>query len=937
MNHHLRINLAILAIAFAAAAAQEAQAATVRVGLSTRETFVGAPVTLSIQVASAKNVTPPTLPAVDGLTIKSLGEPSRSTQIMSVNGHTTTTTTQVFAFEVTPQRGGTFQIPAITIHADGIDKQTRPLEFVASKSETGDLMFVEIAGKEKEIYVGQALHLTLKIVLRPYTDVGKKITLSEGDMWKMISERSEWGPFAERMQLYADQGRRPSGTEVLRKDHDGTEHNYYQYEIEATIYPKRPGKIDGDNVKIIADYPTAIGKARDPFAGFFDDMQLPGGRPPGFGDDDLSMFGSRLVVQSVRPVVGRAAVEPINVLPIPTADRPADYRGAVGTYHIAVDASPTHVKAGDPINLFIGISGTGPMELVQAPPLAEVPALSADFKAPNEPLAGFVKGDRKIFQTTIRPRKQGITQIPPIPFSFFDPTAGKFVTVQSGPISVQVDKAEMLALDGIAATTKEKDSSPTGSRAATAGSSTSLAVFTGDDVLNTQTVWSPNRILWLLLFAAPPIGVFALFLSRREDLSHLSYWFSSASHELKSALANASGTAEVGAALKRYARHIYQRKGATADAESITGALRASGARDLAIRFETLLNECSTEYCPELTMSDEWFADLKLRAQQWASDVQSFSRRSSPKPNPRPNTQAKRAQITSVAKRTSLVSLAMTIASTLFVGQISSAAEAPHDAPTTMAVSSETIILNEQQQKAVLAEASAAYSTALDKLDRDAADAKIGFERAAEKYQLLVNSGIKNSRLYYNLANACLESGQIGKAVVNYHRALRIEPTFREAQSNLAQAELQLHPSNTANAQQSPRESLAGFATISTRWLLRNIAPLQVLAAMALAWLAFWAAIAGHLLGYRFPWKSSALTLASVAILLAVAFWQISPIPSQQLAVVVQAERLTAPGSQERFDVGQVVEVLQQRPDTVRVRASDGQESWLPADSVNSI
>src|SRR5204863_10159292 len=129
--------------------------------------------------------------------------------------------------------------------------------------------------------------------------------------------------------------------------------------------------------------------------------------------------------------------------------RPADYRGAVGQYQIAIDASPTHVKSGDPINLLIGISGTGPMELVQAPPLAELPKLTADFKVPNEPLAGFVKGDRKIFQTTIRPRKPGIARIPSIPFSYFDPATGKFETVRSSPVSIQVDPAEMLALDAV--------------------------------------------------------------------------------------------------------------------------------------------------------------------------------------------------------------------------------------------------------------------------------------------------------------------------------------------------------------------------------------------------------------------------------------------------------------------------------------------------------
>src|SRR4029078_10216512 len=187
----------------------------------------------------------------------------------------------------------------------------------------------------------------------------------------------------------------------------------------------------------------------------------------------FSPFGARLTIQTVRPLAEQAVVESINVLPIPTVGRPADDRGAVGQYQIATDAGPSHVKSGDPINLLIGISGTGPMELVQAPPLAELSKLTTDFKVPSEPLAGFVKGDRKIFQTTIRPRKPGITTIPAIPFSFFDPTTAKFETVWSKPVSITVEKAEMLALDSVMPGGSSKDTNPKSNQpAATTADST---------------------------------------------------------------------------------------------------------------------------------------------------------------------------------------------------------------------------------------------------------------------------------------------------------------------------------------------------------------------------------------------------------------------------------------------------------------------------------
>src|SRR6476620_6518627 len=301
-----------------------AQAAYVRASLSPREGYVGQPLTLTIVAANGKQVEPPTLPEIDGLTIRSLGPPSRSTQITTINGRTETTTAETFSFEITPQNSGSFQLPAISVRIDGIDKNTDPIPFVTSKSETGDLAFVEITGKQREIYVGQAVDLTLKIWLRPYIDRKAKITLSATDMWRLISDRSEWGPFTERLQQLVDQGQRPSGKEVLRKDREGVEHSYYLYQVGATMYPKRAGTIDADGVKIVIDYPTALGRARDPIAGLLKDFQLSGIRTPGFDDDDsFSPFAAQLVVQSVRPLIVRADVEPINVLAIPTADQPA--------------------------------------------------------------------------------------------------------------------------------------------------------------------------------------------------------------------------------------------------------------------------------------------------------------------------------------------------------------------------------------------------------------------------------------------------------------------------------------------------------------------------------------------------------------------------------------------------------------------------------------
>ena len=117
MNNCAKSLCSLLMAAIAGGATLSLNAADVHVGLSTRETYVGLPVTLRIQVANAANAEPPVVPSIDGVEIKALGAPLRSTQITSINGRTTTSKTQIFAYELTPQRAGTFQIPPVTVNA----------------------------------------------------------------------------------------------------------------------------------------------------------------------------------------------------------------------------------------------------------------------------------------------------------------------------------------------------------------------------------------------------------------------------------------------------------------------------------------------------------------------------------------------------------------------------------------------------------------------------------------------------------------------------------------------------------------------------------------------------------------------------------------------------------------------------------------------------
>jgi len=59
---------------------------------------------------------------------------------------------------------------------------------------------------------------------------------------------------------------------------------------------------------------------------------------------------------------------------------------------------------------------------------------------------------------------------------------------------------------------------------------------------------------------------------------------------------------------------------------------------------------------------------------------------------------------------------------------------------------------------------------------------------AAAAYEETLASGLSSPELHYNLGGAYYHEGQMGKAILNYERALRLDPSFRDARENLALA-----------------------------------------------------------------------------------------------------------------------------------------------------
>src|SRR6266487_1544189 len=67
------------------------------------------------------------------------------------------------------------------------------------------------------------------------------------------------------------------------------------------------------------------------------------------------------------------------------------------------------------------------------------------------------------------------------------------------------------------------------------------------------------------------------------------------------------------------------------------------------------------------------------------------------------------------------------------------------------------------------------------------------FKEAISSYQALIRDGQWSANLFYDLGNAYFRVGDFGRAVLNYERALALEPHHPEATANLQIARDEAH------------------------------------------------------------------------------------------------------------------------------------------------
>lgn len=215
------------------------------------------------------------------------------------------------------------------------------------------------------------------------------------------------------------------------------------------------------------------------------------------------------------------------------------------------------------------------------------------------------------------------------------------------------------------------------------------------------------------------------------------------------------------------------------------------------------------------------------------------------------------------------------------------------------------------------------------------------YAAAIQQYEALIGLGYRDAALHYNLGNAYLESGDPGRAVLNYLRAEELSPRDPDIAHNLALAR-----SRTVDQLQAEGDSLAASAAdLGRSWATTGEFGLAALLLWAVVGLATGTLILRPAMRRRAILRGGA-ALAAIALLVALTLLLCmlysNPYANTGVVTAHTVEALSGPGPQ--FDgeftlhSGAQVRLVDARHGWRQV-SLPGEElrGWLPAHAIEAV
>ena len=243
--------------------------------------------------------------------------------------------------------------------------------------------------------------------------------------------------------------------------------------------------------------------------------------------------------------------------------------------------------------------------------------------------------------------------------------------------------------------------------------------------------------------------------------------------------------------------------------------------------------------------------------------------------------------------------------------------------------------------RALLEQATEKFRQATRVAPEDPAAAKILYEESSVRFEKIISAGnIRNGKLFYNLANAYLLKGDMGRAILNYRRAERLTPQGRNLRGNLAFARSRVRDSIPVPPQRRVLDTVVAWHD--------GLPVLPRLAVFVLAFDLIWLLAALKLFNLvRFSLRLPVALLAVVAVLCfgSVIVDEVGSRRANEGVIV--AEQVVGrkgpdpvgydPSFHAPLHAGVEFAIVEERPGWYLVRLRDDRETWLPASAVAPI
>lgn len=347
--------------------------------------------------------------------------PNQSTSMSYVNGSMSQSIT--LSYVVAAKKEGKINIGPASVNVNGATIQSNPftIEVVKGAANAQNQGNANHAAQNPSAPTSENLsdNLFVKtIVSKTKAYLGEQITVTHKVYTRYQLRGFQDIKFPDYTGFWAQDMPNNPQIQVVNENIDGV--NYQVGELKRTyLFAQRSGKLEIEpmNIECVVRKQSNR-RPRDVFEQFF------GG---GYEDATYSVKSKSVAIE---------------ILPLPDANKPADFSGAVGSYSFKAQISKEKIKANDAVNLTITLNGKGNIKLVD-PLKINFPEdfETYDPKTKENITAGAngVSGN-KTFDYLIIPRHEGDYKIDQINFSYFDPEKKQYITIPSPEFTINVEK-----------------------------------------------------------------------------------------------------------------------------------------------------------------------------------------------------------------------------------------------------------------------------------------------------------------------------------------------------------------------------------------------------------------------------------------------------------------------------------------------------------------